>query len=405
MYRESYNKKVPALHATRYTFCGTRGFTLFYAMLISSLLLAIGIAIFNITFKELTLSSGARESANAFYAADTGLECALYWDLKHAALSAPAFGFYGDSLASGLTGYWRFEDNTGSLIALDSSGSGNVGALTNMDAEVAWVDGHIGDAITFDGVDDRVVTPAPPIVGSGNRTVAFWVRPAELISSVSDHLVEWGTTAVNGARYTVKLDPGNVLRVEISGSNFVSSLVVPQGVWSFVAVVMDGPTLGDNRLYVNSSSQDATGANSIDTGSDNGVNIGGSFAFSDRYFNGAIDDVRIYNRALSETEIEKLYEEESNLMFVQPTSQSSNATCNGEDITDPATGWDPLEGWTVATTTTSATTTFDMLFDEGRCATVEVYKNSATTTIVSRGYNSCNENDPRRVERAIRAIY
>ena len=59
----------------------SRGFTLLYAVLVSSILLAIGIAIFEITVRELRLSSIVRESEYAFYAADSGVECALYWDV------------------------------------------------------------------------------------------------------------------------------------------------------------------------------------------------------------------------------------------------------------------------------------------------------------------------------------
>lgn len=59
-----------------------RGFTLLYAVLISSILLAIGIAIFEITVRELRLSSVVRESQYAFYAADSGIECVLYWDMQ-----------------------------------------------------------------------------------------------------------------------------------------------------------------------------------------------------------------------------------------------------------------------------------------------------------------------------------
>jgi hypothetical protein len=64
-------------------YCSTKkGFTLLLAVLISSLLLTIGLSIFNIAFKELTLSSSARESVSAFYAADSGAECALFWDIQ-----------------------------------------------------------------------------------------------------------------------------------------------------------------------------------------------------------------------------------------------------------------------------------------------------------------------------------
>ncbi|MBI5134273.1 MAG: hypothetical protein HZA81_02725 [Candidatus Taylorbacteria bacterium] len=59
-----------------------KGFALLFAVLTGSVLLSIGLSIFNLTVKELLLSSSGRESQFAFYAADTGAECALYWDFK-----------------------------------------------------------------------------------------------------------------------------------------------------------------------------------------------------------------------------------------------------------------------------------------------------------------------------------
>jgi hypothetical protein len=59
-----------------------RGFALLFAVLITSIMLAVGLAIFNITVKEIILSGEARESSAAFYAADSGVECALYWDVE-----------------------------------------------------------------------------------------------------------------------------------------------------------------------------------------------------------------------------------------------------------------------------------------------------------------------------------
>ena len=57
-----------------------KGFTLLYASLIVSLILGIGLAILEITYQQLLLSSSAKESKFAFYNADAGLECALYYD-------------------------------------------------------------------------------------------------------------------------------------------------------------------------------------------------------------------------------------------------------------------------------------------------------------------------------------
>lgn len=57
-----------------------KGFTLLLAALVAAVVLTIGTAIFTITIKQIALSSIVRDSAFAFYAADTGAECALYWD-------------------------------------------------------------------------------------------------------------------------------------------------------------------------------------------------------------------------------------------------------------------------------------------------------------------------------------
>ena len=57
-----------------------RGFTLLIAVLVVSIILAIGLSILTITLKEFILSGIARESALAFAAADAGMECAFYWD-------------------------------------------------------------------------------------------------------------------------------------------------------------------------------------------------------------------------------------------------------------------------------------------------------------------------------------
>jgi len=63
-------------------FCQTTGFTMLFAVLVSSVLLAVGVSIFNITIKELKISSAIRESQIAINAADAGRDCALYWDFN-----------------------------------------------------------------------------------------------------------------------------------------------------------------------------------------------------------------------------------------------------------------------------------------------------------------------------------
>ena len=64
-----------------------RAFTLLMSVLISSILLAIGYEIYNLATKEVTLSSAGRESQFAFFAADSGVECALWADAQLDAFS------------------------------------------------------------------------------------------------------------------------------------------------------------------------------------------------------------------------------------------------------------------------------------------------------------------------------
>lgn len=77
-----------------------RGFTLFISITLASLLLAIGFSLAGFTVKQLIISTSGRESQFAFYAADTGVECAVYWDFKYGGTSA--FATSSDSVTYGL---------------------------------------------------------------------------------------------------------------------------------------------------------------------------------------------------------------------------------------------------------------------------------------------------------------
>ncbi|MDP2676437.1 MAG: hypothetical protein Q8O83_02005 [bacterium] len=70
----------------------TNGFTLLLALLVSSIVLSISLGVFGIVVREISLSTSARESRLAFYAANSGIECAVYWDFVQGAFatSSPA---------------------------------------------------------------------------------------------------------------------------------------------------------------------------------------------------------------------------------------------------------------------------------------------------------------------------
>jgi hypothetical protein len=65
-----------------------RGFTIFFAVLVASLSLTVGLVIYDILIRSLSLSDLAKQSQYAIYAADSGAECALYWDIKYSSVSS-----------------------------------------------------------------------------------------------------------------------------------------------------------------------------------------------------------------------------------------------------------------------------------------------------------------------------
>src|SRR3989344_841527 len=78
-------------------------------MLVGSLALAVGFAIYDLTVREIDLSAAASQSQYAIYAADTGVECALYWDSK-----APALNGVSSIFATSTSGWsaWAITANS-----------------------------------------------------------------------------------------------------------------------------------------------------------------------------------------------------------------------------------------------------------------------------------------------------
>jgi ABC-type lipoprotein release transport system permease subunit len=72
------------------------GFTLVLSIFLSAIVLTITLAMMNILYKQLTLSTADRESQIAFFAADTGMECAYYWDFRADLNGSTTQSIFGD---------------------------------------------------------------------------------------------------------------------------------------------------------------------------------------------------------------------------------------------------------------------------------------------------------------------
>lgn len=191
---------------------------------------------------------------------------------------------------SGLLLYYTFDDGT----ANDSSGSANPGTLSGGPTPIA---GRIGTgAMSFDGIDDKINTVSN-FIGTSPLTFAAWVRPRVLGAG--------NTFLYNGATILSGID-GNRFRFTSNNSVYVSSAsnALPLNVWKFIAVTRDAS--GITNLYVDGARSGTTnvagGAPAFGT---RNVTIAGNDASG--VFNGDMDDVRIYNRALSQSEIGEIY--------------------------------------------------------------------------------------------------
>ena len=209
------------------------------------------------------------------------------------------------SLKQGLVGCWIPSVSGSGLLLPDLSGRGNNGALTGMDAS-DWVSSQYGRALEFDGVDDKVTSTHPLGVSVSQCTFSVWMRKASAsdiaISSIGSETansrfhISWFSdgqlycTVENGASSYGEFAPSFT-------SNFRNYCLVYDGTQatnaSRLRVFLDGQQV--SLSYTGTIPSTAISSNVVAIGAGSG-----SFSKSQQ------DDIRIYNRALTEPEIKLL---------------------------------------------------------------------------------------------------
>jgi hypothetical protein len=205
-------------------------------------------------------------------------------------------------LTEGLVGWWTFDEGSGN-IAADSSGNGNDGTLNG---PVEWTaDGKIGGALKFTGPYNYVqIQDSPSLDMTQEITIAAWINPSwtgnnrilQKSSGGGDNqyrlLKEWGDNMVF---HLPGLSPD---RLEFVG-------LPPLGEWTHLAATYDGSSM---KVYYNGVVVGEMEASGQLGTSDGTLCIGTKHetAPAGDEFNGMLDDVRIYNRALSVSEIKQL---------------------------------------------------------------------------------------------------
>jgi type II secretory pathway pseudopilin PulG len=205
----------------------------------------------------------------------------------------------------GLIGYWSLDEGTGAT-AYDVSGNGNAGALISSPAWQGEGSCKRGGCLSFDGVDDFVRVQPSPIFNFSNFTISAWVKPAAFTSSYRSGIVSrrpgsgWNFD-ISGA---IEGDgQGKAELMEAGGAKIAGGTVMQAGQWYYAAVAVSGNSV---RVYVNGV-LDGSGTLAWTNGANDIIYIGGVQASSGYYLNGLMDDVRVYNRALSDAEIQSIY--------------------------------------------------------------------------------------------------
>jgi len=246
------------------------------------------------------------------------------------------------STPAGLVAAYSFDEGTGAT-ATDASGSGNTGTTSGATWTTA---GRFGQALSFDGVNDWVtVADSNSLDLTTGMTLEAWVNPAAM-SSWRTALVKErsGSGDLAYGLYAHNNDPNPAVTINVAGAYYESpgTSQVPLNTWTHLAATYDGATL---RLFVNAqqvSSQAVTGAM---VNSTSPLRIGGNAVWGE-YFQGRIDEVRLYNRALTSTEIQ--------------TDMNAPVGNPPTDTTPPAVSISgPAAGSTVSNTVTVAATASD----------------------------------------------
>jgi len=198
-----------------------------------------------------------------------------------------------------LAAYWKFDETSGET-AFDSTGNGNDGAFVG---DPKWIPGKLGGALEFDGDDYLNCGNGPSLQIQDEITIAFWFK-VEAFSNTWEAFMAKGDNSYRTSRGG---GTGNATHLGISGTStgggngwFNGTVVVTDNQWHHMAATYDG---AEGRIYIDGVldvTSPGTGQINISTFD---LYIGENSQATGRFLHGLLDEMRIYSRALTESEI------------------------------------------------------------------------------------------------------
>jgi hypothetical protein len=211
---------------------------------------------------------------------------------------------------NGLVGWWPFNGN-----ANDESGNGNHGTVNGATLTTDR-DGKPNSAYSFDGKSNNITVKENPGFESNILSVSFWIRVSNLSPNgrIRSDLISKGVSqSMGGYQWVTQLEKLGNIRTNLflnNGEKTFNSIATLQSYnWVYITRVWDGNI---SLVYINSVlDQSNILANGLLKSGDGNLYFGGC-TFWNQFYNGYLDDIAIYNRALTQQEITSLYNSCSN---------------------------------------------------------------------------------------------
>ena len=189
-----------------------------------------------------------------------------------------------------MTAWWKLDENSGTTAA-DATGNGHTATLSS---GTTWTTGKLGSGI-YVASNTQMATTATGKPVPGSFTISAWMNPTN--TSGIDTLFSFGSVAalrVNGS--ALRFTTFGVKDHDTAGSMFSG------GTWTHIALTFTPSTTGGAKFYVNGVLRQSIDSSSINTAATGVWRIGASHV-SGEWFGGALDDVRLYSRVLSDQDI------------------------------------------------------------------------------------------------------